>query len=112
SARCHRGRILAATARFGYLVTTREESLNIACGLPQSLPVLDQGDTDEPFAIFAKADTWRYRHIGLFEQQLGEPEAADRAEGVRDRRPREHRSVGCRYLPPGLTQPVDENIAA
>src|SRR5690348_17410810 len=70
SARRRRGKILAAAPRFGHVVTTREESLDVACGLAKALPILDQSDTDKPLAIFAKADAWRYRHVGLFEQQL------------------------------------------
>src|SRR5271163_3721245 len=105
------GKISVAGA-LDQVVAAGEEGFDVACRLTQALPVLDQGDTDEPFAIFAKADARRYRHIGLFEQQLGEREAAERAEGWRDRRPSEHRRVGCRHFPPSLAQPVDEDIAA
>ena len=76
--RSRRGKISIATARFSGIVAAGEEGFDVAGRLTQALPVLDQRDPDEPFAIFAKADARRYRHIGLFEQQLGEREAADR----------------------------------
>src|ERR1700719_4184496 len=107
-----RHKISVAGAQLKHVVAAGEKGFDVACRLTQALPVLDQGDTDEPVPVFAKADTRRYRHIGLFEQQLREREAANRAEGRRDRRPSEHCRVGCRYLPPGLAQPIDEDVAA
>src|SRR5260370_20710506 len=102
-----RRKISVAGAKFDQVVAAGEEGFDVACRLTEALSVLDERDTDEPLAIFAKADAWRHRHIGLFKQELGKREAPHGREGGRDRRPSEHRRVGGRDFPPGLAQPVD-----
>ena len=42
--------------KFGHIVAAGEEGLDVTRRLAQPLAVLDEGDADEAFAIFAKAD--------------------------------------------------------
>src|SRR5271166_2347836 len=104
------GEALLAATQLSDVVTAGQESSDVARRLAQALTVLDEGDTDEPLAIFAKADPRRNCDISALEQELREGEAADRLKGRRDRCPREHCRLGFGDLPTGLAQAVDQHV--
>src|SRR6185437_2789580 len=71
-------------------IATAQEQLDVARRLAQALAVLDQGNADVALAVVAESHARRHRDIGLLEQQLGESQAAHRAEALGQRRPGEH----------------------
>src|SRR6185437_1345727 len=88
-------------------IAPRQEELDVARRLTQSLSVFDERDADIAFAVLAESDARRHRDIGLLEQQLGESQAAHLAEALGQRRPGEHAGGRARYLPAGLAQAFD-----
>ena len=83
-----------------------EKTANIACGLADALFVFDHGDAHIAFAMFAEADTGRHGDVGLLDQQLGELDAAERANGsgIGDQANIEARGAGtCQPARPKLS---------
>ena len=64
------------------------------------------------FAILAESDPGRYRDAGLFQQELGELEAAEMSEHIGDRRPGEHGGRRRRDRPAGAGERIDQTVAA
>src|SRR5262245_124894 len=93
-------------------LTSVTEVFETAKRLADSLLVLDQREADVALAVLAEADPRRDRDLGLLDQQLGELERADAAEGLRDRCPHEHGGPGHRNGPAELVEPVDEDVPA
>src|SRR5437867_2176871 len=93
-------------------VRSAAQLLEPAQRLADPLLVLDEREPHVAFAVFAEADARRYRHLGLLNQELGELERAEAAEGVGDRRPHEHRALRLGHVPADLVEPVDEDVAA
>src|SRR5256712_14120725 len=80
--------------------------------LTDSLLVLDEREADVAFAVLAEADTRRHGHLRLLDEQLGELERAQTAEGFGDRRPHEHRALRLRHAPPALVEPTHPHVPA
>jgi hypothetical protein len=71
----------SATTLSGFACVLGEEPLDVARRLADAVLVLDQRDAHEIVAVLAEADARRDRDIGLLDQQLGEFERAELAEG-------------------------------
>src|SRR2546425_8456962 len=80
--------------------------------LTDSLLVLDEREADVAFAVLAEADTRRHGHLRLLDEQLGELERAQTAEGFGDRRPHEHCALRLRDAPAELVEPIHQHVAA
>src|SRR5687767_7283896 len=89
-----------------------KKSANVARGLADALLVLHKSDAYEALAALAEAGPRRHRDLGLLHQKLGEFDAAERLERVRDRRPGEHRGGRRRHLPAGPAEALDQRVAA
>ena len=89
-----------------------KETADVARGLADALLVLDQRDAHIAVAVLAEADARRHRDLGLLDQQLGEFDAAERLERLRDRRPGEHRGARRRHVPAGAAEAFDQHVAA
>lgn len=89
-------------------VCGRQETLQIARCLTNSMLVFHERETDVIIAHLAEADAGSNGDIGLLDQKLGEFQAAEMAEFFRDLRPGEHggrrrqvlRSPPCRRCRP------------
>src|SRR5438876_11186664 len=84
--------------------------LESAQRLADSLLVLDEREADVAFAILAEADARRHGHLRLLDEELGELEGAQAAEGLGDRRPHEHRAPRRRHAPAELVEPVHQHV--
>src|SRR3954454_16834146 len=89
-----------------------EEAADVAGGLPNALFVFDQRQTHVVVPALAEADARRDRDIRLFDEQLGELEAAERPVGLGDLRPGEHRGAGAGDGPARLREAVYHDVAA
>src|SRR5437762_240557 len=86
--------------------------LEAAEGLLDPLLVLHERESHVALAVLAEADARRHGDLRLLDEQLGELERAERAEGLGDGRPHEHRALRLGDRPPELVQSVDEDVAA
>src|SRR5882757_3450959 len=67
--------------------------------LADALLVLDHRDTHEALAVLAESHARRHHDAGFLDQEGRKLHAADATEGLRQRRPGEHRGVRRRYFP-------------
>src|SRR5437899_12431088 len=74
--------------------------------LTDSLLVLDEREADVAFAVLAEADTRRHGHLRLLDEEFGDLERTQTAEGFGDRRPHEHRALRLRDAPDELFDPI------
>src|SRR3989442_3875191 len=85
-----------------------KEAADVARRLADALLVLDQRDAHIAFPMLAECHAGRDRDLRVLHQQLGEFEAAERAEQVRERRPREHGGDRGRNPPARTAEAVDQ----
>src|SRR6202521_3449619 len=81
-----------------------KEAAHAAGGLANTLLVFHHGDAHIALAVLAEGDPGRNHDAGFLDHQGRELHAADAAEGLRQRRPSEHRGVGRRNLPAGAAE--------
>src|SRR5215471_17440738 len=84
-----------------------EETSDSARRLTDALLVLDQREAHIVIAVLAEANARRNRDVGLLDQKLRELEAAQMAEALRHRRPREHRGARLVDRPAGGREAFD-----
>src|SRR3984885_5898555 len=77
-----------------------KEAAHAAGGLANTLLVFHHGDANIALAVLAKGNTRGYHDAGFLDHQGRELHTADPAERRRQRRPREHRGLRRRNLPP------------
>src|SRR5207249_9053969 len=74
--------------------------------------VLHERETNVTLAVLAEADARRHRDLRFLDEELGELERAETAEGFGDRRPDEHRALRLRHAPAELVETVHQHVAA
>src|SRR3954468_4396004 len=80
--------------------------------LADSLLVFHHGDANIALAMLAEGDPRRYHHARLFDHQGCELHAADAAERLRQRSPREHRRFRRRNSPARPPERFHQRVAA
>src|SRR6202166_1167357 len=76
-----------------------KEAAHPAGGLANTLLVFHHGDADIALAVLAEGNPGRNHDAGFLDHQGRELHAADAAEGLGQRRPREHRGFTRRNIP-------------
>ena len=88
----------------------REEALQIARGLANTMFILHQGDAHIALAILAETDAGGDGYVGLLQQQLGELQRSERLEFVGDRCPGEHGGGRRRDMPSGTSHRIHQAV--
>src|SRR6476646_6065199 len=89
-----------------------EPAPQAAHGLADALLVLDQSEADEALAAGAEAVARRDGDLAVADQRRCEPERAELAVRLGDRRPYEHRPARAGDVPADALEPVAERVAA
>src|SRR5207249_2416059 len=78
--------------------------------LTNALLVLHERETNVTLAVLAEADARRHRDLRFLDEELGELERAETAEGFGDRRPDEHRALRLRHAPAELVRSEERRV--
>src|ERR1700674_5693201 len=87
-----------------------KEAAHAAGGLADPLLVFHHGDADIALAMLAEGNPGRNHDAGFLHHQGRKLHAADAAEGLRQRRPGEHRGFGWRNLPAGAAERLHQRV--
>src|SRR5438093_416812 len=93
-------------------VRSAAQLLEPAQRLADPLLVLDEREPHVALAVLAEADARRHGHLGLLDQELGELERAQAAEGIGNGSPHEHRALRLGHVPAELVEPVHQDVPA
>src|ERR1700760_282337 len=80
--------------------TAFKEAAHTTRGLADTLLVFHHGDADKTLAMLAEGNAGRHHHARFLNHQRRELHAAEALEGLRQRRPGEHRGFGRWNVPP------------